>query len=84
MAASDNPEVGTAMYRGFISLTDYGGQRRRKEFKSGGAKFDGHHGGRAVPLPQPARGVLQASALGSGAVPQTPTLFAPNDVTKLH
>ena len=38
-------------------------QRRRKEVKrvgrgGGGAKFDGHHGGRVVPLPQPARGVL--------------------------
>ena len=39
-------------------LRMYISQRLRKEFKSGGAKFDGHHGGRAVPLPQPARGVL--------------------------
>ena len=29
-----------------------------RNLKVGGAKFHGHHGGRAVPLPQPARGVL--------------------------
>ena len=29
-----------------------------RSLKVGGAKFDGHHGGRAMPLPQPARGVL--------------------------
>ena len=37
---------------------------------------------RGTPPAQPARGVLYAPPLGSGAVPQKPTLFAFK--TKLH